>query len=271
MRPRQMALLAALAGFTVVNLMPIAWAFLTSIKQPIDAFAVPPRLVFPPTLEFHYAVWFEKGFGWFFLNSLVIAGATVCLSVPIGTLAGYALARVKTGGTRAVLFGLLAVRMFPYMLLAIPFFVMAKNLGLHDTYVMIVAALVAVNQPFTIWLMRGFFLDVPVELEEAARIDGCGNWQAFRLVILPVVRPGLAVTSLFSLLLAYNEFLFALVLTGTRTKPLPVAISEYGAEDISYWSISAAAAIAIMLPIVLFMIFAQRHLVRGLTFGTVKG
>jgi multiple sugar transport system permease protein len=112
---------------------------------------------------------------------------------------------------------------------------------------------------------------VPVELDEAAMIDGCNRWQAFWHVVLPTVRPGLAVTSLFSMLLAYNEFLFALILTGSRTKTLPVAIAEYGGEDINYWSISAAGAIGIMLPPVIFTILVQRHLIRGLTFGAVRG
>lgn len=171
----------------------------------------------------------------------------------------------------AHLFGLLAIRMFPRMLLVIPFFVVAKALGLFDTRMVVVLVMVAFSQPFTIWLMRGFFLDIPVELDEAARIDGCTPFQVFRLVVLPVVKPGLVVTVLFSLLLAYNEFLFPLILTGTQAKPLPVAISEYGAENIEYWSLSAAGAIGIMVPIVLFMILVQRHIVRGLTFGALKG
>jgi multiple sugar transport system permease protein len=119
--------------------------------------------------------------------------------------------------------------------------------------------------------MRSFFIDVPVELDEAAMIDGCNRWQAFLRVVLPTVRPGLAVTALFSMLLAYNEFLFALILTGSKTKTLPVAIAEYGGEDINYWSISAAGAIGIMLPAVIFTVLVQRHLIRGLTFGAVKG
>ena len=175
------------------------------------------------------------------------------------------------GIPRSLLFGLLAVRMFPQILLAIPFFVMARTLNMIDSYWMMILAMVAINQPFTVWLMRSFFLDVPVELDEAALIDGCNRWQAFQLIVLPTVRPGLAVTALFSALLAYNEFLFALILTGSRTKTLPVAIAEYGGEDISYWSLSAAGAIGIMLPVVLFTIAVQRNLIRGLTFGAVKG
>jgi multiple sugar transport system permease protein len=260
----------ALSGFAMVSLVPVLWGVLTSIKNPVDAFTVPPKLLFQPTLAFHHKVWFEEGFVRYLLNSAVIAVATACISVPIGTLAAYALARLRAPWTRSLLLGLLLVRMFPHILLAIPFFVLAKMLGLYDTYLAMVLAMVAINQPFTIWLMRSFFVDVPGDLDEAARIDGARDWQILLRVVLPVVRPGLVVTTLFSLLLAYNEFLFALVLTGTRTKPLPVAIASYGAEDINYWSISAAGAIGITLPIVVFMALSQRHMVRGLTSGAVK-
>ena len=267
----QALLLAALVIFTIVNLAPILWGFLISIKQPADAFAIPPRLIFEPTAEFHIEVWWKRGFLAFLLNSAIIAAATVLISVPLGTLAAYGLARTRTRHAGKLLFGLLTIRMFPQILLAIPFFVMARWLGAIDTYSMMVAAMVAMNQPFTIWLMRSFFVDVPVELDEAAMIDGCNRWQAFLKVVLPAVRPGLGVTALFSMLLAYNEFLFALILTGQRTKTLPVAIAEFGGEDINYWSISAAGAIGIMLPAVIFTLLVQRHLIRGLTFGAVKG
>lgn len=260
-----------LCGFTAVNLVPVIWAFLTSIKQPVDAFSIPPKLIFEPTLIFHYQIWVEKGFWSFLINSAIIAVSTVCVSVPIGTMAAYALSRIRTRHTRSILFGLLTVRMFPHILLAIPFFVVAQFLHLIDTYLIMILALVAINQPFTIWLMRSFLVDVPVELDEAARIDGCNNWQTFIRVVVPAARPGIVVTCLFSLLLAYNEFLLALVLTGSSTKTLPVAIAEYGGEDIAYWSLSAAGAIGITLPILIFVIFLQRHLIRGLTMGAVKG
>jgi multiple sugar transport system permease protein len=268
---QQIVLLIGLIGFTLVNLIPILWGFLISIRQPADAFAIPPKLIFEPTLIFHYEVWVERGFLSFLANSLIIAAGTIAISVPIGTLAAYGMARTQSRHSGKLLFGLLAVRMFPQILLAIPFFVMARWLNMIDSYWMMILAMVAINQPFTIWLMRSFFIDVPIELDEAAMIDGCDRWQAFYMIVLPAVRPGLAVTALFSALLAYNEFLFALILTGTRTKTLPVAIAEYGGEDISYWSLSAAGAIGIMLPVVLFTIAVQRNLIRGLTFGAVKG
>ena len=186
-------------------------------------------------------------------------------------MAAYQLTRMPEVWSRKLLLGVLGMRMFPHILLALPFFVIAQTLDLIDTYPALILSFVAINQPFTIWMMRSFFADVPKEIYEAAAIDGCNAWQTFIKVAVPVVRPGLWVTALFSLLLAYNEFLFARVLSGPRTRTLPVAISEYGAEDISYWSLSAAAAIGITLPIVIFMILLQRYLVRGIAMGAVKG
>jgi multiple sugar transport system permease protein len=267
----QTLLFIGLAVFTFINLIPLIWAALTSLKSPADAFTVPPTIIFQPTLEYHRQVWLERDFVRYLINSLIVSAGTVLISVPIGSLAAYGLSRMPQRRVSPVLFGLFTVRMFPHMLLAIPFFVMGSYLGMIDTYPLLILALVAINQPFTIWLMYSFFLDIPRELDEAAAMDGCNLWQTFRIVILPLARPGLTVAALFSLLLSYNEFLFALVLTGIRTKTLPVAIASFGGEDVSDWSISAAGAIGIMLPIVIVMIFVQRHLVRGLTIGAVKG
>lgn len=267
----QIPLFLILCAFTAIMLTPVVWAILTSFKRPVDAFAVPPTFIFSPTFEFHYQVWVEKAFWRYLINSVIVSASTVLISVSIGTMAAYGLSRLRSRTSRGVLFGILSMRMFPHILLAIPFFVLAKWLGLINTYPALILALIAINQPFTIWLMRSFFVDVPGELYEAAEIDGCNAWQVFARVALPVVRPGLWVTALFSLLLAYNEFLLSLVLTGPNTKTLPVALAEYGAEDINYWTLSAAAAVGIMLPIVVFMMFLQRHLVRGLAFGAVKG
>ncbi|WP_292291978.1 carbohydrate ABC transporter permease [Marivita sp.] len=261
----------ALCVFTFINLTPLIWAVLTSLKDPRDAFTIPPTIIFEPTLKYHIEVWTENDFVFYLMNSLIISAGTVFISVPAGSLAAYALSRIPRRSAGPILSALFTIRMFPHMLLAIPFFVMGTFLNMIDTYPLLILALVAINQPFTIWLMHGFFLEIPRDLDEAAAIDGCSNWQAFRIVILPLARPGMTVAALFSLLLSYNEFLFALILTGTDTKTLPVAIASFGGEDISSWSLSAAGAIGIMLPIVLVMLLLQRHLVRGLTAGAVKG
>ena len=167
MRPTlrtQLPLFLLLCGFTAVNLTPVIWGVLTSIKQPVDAFSVPPRLVFTPTFEFHRQVWVEKAFWHYLINSVIVSVSTVVLSVSIGTMAAYGLSRLRSRASRGVLFGILSMRMFPHILLAIPFFVLAKWLGLINTYPALILALIAINQPFTIWLMRSFFIDVPGEL-----------------------------------------------------------------------------------------------------------
>ncbi len=270
-RRNEYLLFVALCIFTFVNLIPLLWAVLTSFKYPADAFTIPPTLIFEPTLEYHREVWFENDFFRYLINSLIVSAGTVLISVPCGSLAAYALSRIPRKNSGPILSVLFTIRMFPHMLLAIPFFVMGTFLGMIDSYPILILALVAINQPFTIWLMHGFFLEIPRDLDEAAAIDGCTSWQAFRIVILPLARPGMTVAALFSLLMSYNEFLFALVLTGVETKTLPVAIASFGGEDISLWSISAAGAVGIMLPIVIIMLLLQRNLVRGLTAGAVKG
>ncbi|MFC6487052.1 carbohydrate ABC transporter permease [Nitratireductor sp. GCM10026969] len=270
-RRERLLVFIALSIFTILNLVPLLWALLTSLKDPADAFTIPPTLIFEPTLEYHRQVWLENDFVRFLMNSLIVSAGTVLISVPAGSLAAYALSRIPRRSAGPILSTLFTIRMFPHMLLAIPFFVMGSYLHMIDTYPLLILALVAINQPFTIWLMHGFFLEIPRDLDEAAAIDGCSSWQAFRIVILPLARPGMTVAALFSLLLSYNEFLFALVLTGVDTKTLPVAIASFGGEDITSWSLSAAGAIGIMLPIVVIMLLLQRHLVRGLTAGAVKG
>ncbi len=261
----------ALLLVIAVSLFPIYFAVTTSLKQTKDAFSMPPTWLFTPTLEHHYYIWTETPFFRYFINTMIITTGTVLLSIPLGCMAAYYLARYRSLPIQILLFTLLAVRMFPRVLLIIPFFLLARETGLYDTHIIIILIIVAFNQPFAIWLMRGFFLDIPRELSEAAMIDGCSSFGAFVRVILPVVRPGIFTAALFTFLFAYNEFFYCLILTGSYAKPLSVAIAQYGAEKIEYWSWSAAGAVGILAPIVLFISIMQRHLIKGLTFGTIKG
>ena len=157
----QTLLFAALTIFTFMNLIPLIWAALTSIKNPADAFTIPPTIFFQPTFEYHRQVWIDRGFVHYLINSLIVSAGTVFISVPIGSLAAYALSRMPQRRASPILFGLFTIRMFPHMLLAIPFFVMGSFLRMIDTYPLLILALVAINQPFTIWLMYSFFLDIP--------------------------------------------------------------------------------------------------------------
>jgi multiple sugar transport system permease protein len=207
----------------------------------------------------------------FFINSIIVTVATICVSISIGLLGGYGLARYSGKSGAVILISALAFRALPRFAFVLPFFIIAKSLGLLDSRAVIVLALVAVNQPFTIWMLRTFFLEVPKELEEAAMMDGATRLQAFIRVVIPTMKPGIIATSLFTLLLAYNEFLFVRVLAPTNWT-LPVGIVALaGGESSKGITEAAAAAVSITLPIVIVIIMFQKHLVKGLGSGAVKG
>ena len=207
----------------------------------------------------------------FLINSIIVTVATIVFSIGIGLLGGYGLARYSGKSGAVILIAALAFRALPRFAFILPFFIIAKFLGLLDSRVVIVLALVAVNQPFTIWMLRTFFLEVPKELEEAAMMDGATRIQAFVRVVIPTMKPGIIATSLFTLLLAYNEFLFVRVLAPTNWT-LPVGIvSLAGGESSKGITEAAAAAVSITLPIVIVIILFQKHLVKGLGSGALKG
>ena len=207
----------------------------------------------------------------FFVNSIFVTVLTVIISISIGLLAGYGLARYSGLSGAVILIGALGFRALPRTAFVLPYFVVAKELGILDSRLVIVLALVAVNQPFTIWMLRSFFMEVPREIEEAAMMDGATRLQAFRMVVIPMMWPGIIATSLFTMLLAYNEFLFVRVLAVTEWT-LPVAISALtGGDSAATVTEAAAASVSITLPIVIVIIIFQKHLVKGLGAGAVKG
>ena len=207
----------------------------------------------------------------YFLNSVIVTVGTVAISITIGCLAGYGLARYSGISSVVILFAALAFRALPRMAFILPYYFFAQITGFYDTYVLLIITFVAINQPFTIWMLRSFFMEVPREIEEAAMIDGCNRLVAFVRVIVPISWPGIITTSLFTLLLAYNEFLLARLLTSTLWT-LPVGISRFtSGEDIRLITLSNASAVSITLPIVILIIFFQRNLVKGLAGGAVKG
>jgi multiple sugar transport system permease protein len=262
---------AILLIFCIIAIFPLLYALSISLKNPVDAFTTHFKWIFNPSFEYHKTLWVERGFVKYLLNSLFIALSTVVISVPLATVAAYGLVRHNSSFSNNLLNSLLTLRMFPPMLLAVPYFLLGSSLNMFDTKTILVLVNVAANQPFAIWLMRGFLLQVPKELDEAAVIDGCSSMSVLTRVILPVAAPGIATASIFSFLLSYNEYLFALVLTGTNAKTLPIAIGQYGAEDLTYWSLSAAGVVGIIIPVILIMVFLQRWFVKGLTAGAIKG
>jgi len=207
----------------------------------------------------------------FFVNSIFVTVLTVIISISIGLLAGYGLARYSGLSGAVILIVALGFRALPRFAFVLPYFIVAKELGILDSRLVIVMALVAVNQPFTIWMLRSFFMEVPREIEEAAMMDGATRLQAFRMAVIPMMWPGIIATSLFTMLLAYNEFLFVRVLAVTEWT-LPVAISALtGGDSAATVTEAAAASVSITLPIVLVIIVFQKHLVKGLGAGAVKG
>ncbi len=207
----------------------------------------------------------------YFINTIIVTVGTVVVSITIGSLAAYSLARYAGLAGVIVLVAALGFRALPRLAFILPYYWMGAAINLLDTRLLVILTMVAVNQPFTIWMLRSFFMDIPADLEEAAMIDGASRLTAFRKVIVPIMWPGIISTALFSLLLAYNEFLLVRVLTQTNWT-LPVAISRYtGGEDPAHLTIAAAAAVSATIPIILVILFFQKNLVKGLASGAVKG
>lgn len=207
----------------------------------------------------------------YFINTLIVTVGTVTVSISIGCLAGYGLARYAGYVSVVILIGALAFRALPRLAFILPYFWIGSATGLIDTHLIVILTLVAVNQPFTIWMLRSFFMEIPKELEESAMVDGANRFTAFTRVIIPIVWPGIISTALFSLLLAYNEFLLVRILTQSNWT-LPVAISRYtGGEDPRHLTLAAASSVSATIPIMLLILFFQKNLVKGLTAGAVKG
>jgi multiple sugar transport system permease protein len=229
---------------------------------------------FEPTLKHYIAAFWERPFLRYALNSLIIAVATTIVSLVLGTMAGYALARFQYPGRWRyhISFWILSTRMMPPIVTIIPLFIFFASLSMLNTKTAVVIAYTGFNLPFVTWMMKSYFQDLPVELEEAAMVDGDTRWGAFLRVALPLARPGLAATAIFSLILAWNEFLLALILTQTeRAQTLPIGISGRVTQYTTYWGEISAAGFLASIPIVIFAFVVQRHLVRGLSFGAVKG
>jgi multiple sugar transport system permease protein len=207
----------------------------------------------------------------YFQNSIIVTVGVVTISISIGCLAGYGLARYSGILGVVILVMALAFRALPSTAFVLPYFYIGRLTGLYDTYFLLIVSLVAINQPFTIWMLRSFFMEIPKDIEEAAMIDGAGRLQAFWRVIIPIMWPGIITTALFSLMLAYSDFFFANMLTQTKWT-LPVGIMQFtGGEDPGYVTLASAASVSIAIPIVFVIIFFQKYLIKGLGAGAVKG
>ena len=250
---------------------PILVIFATGLRQQVMIFAEPLNFIFTPTLENYRAVLQEDKFDRYLLNSLFVGIVSTVITLVLGVMAAYGLARFCFPGRSAVAYTTLLLRTVPLAVLAIPVFLIWNEWHLVNSLWGLVLLYVAVNLPFTIWLLYGFVLQVPIELEEAAAIDGCGPLRVFTKVLLPLMAPGLAAASIFTFRIAWNEFILALVLTDRQTRTLPVAASLFVTDMGVDWGKVMAMGSLIAIPPLIFTFVAARQIITGLTAGAVKG
>ncbi|TMH08761.1 MAG: carbohydrate ABC transporter permease [Betaproteobacteria bacterium] len=290
-------------GYAVISLIPLVWIVMTSLRTPEDAIAYPPKVFAQPSLIGYVNLfttrsrvgadelaalppatsWYEQlvreqqmilagpsRFQDRYLNSLLIGFGSTLLSVVLGTLAAYAFSRFRVPGKSDLLFFILSTRMMPPIAIAIPIYLMFRNVGLNDTHVGLILLSTVVNLSLSVWLLQGFMDEIPREYEEAAMVDGYTRFQAFIKVVLPQAATGIATTAIFCLIFAWNEYAFALLLTsGTaQTSPpfIPTIIGEGGLD----WPAMAAGTTLFLLPVLFFTILLRKHLLRGITFGAIR-
>jgi multiple sugar transport system permease protein len=254
-----------------VYLLPIIILIQTSFKTQVQIFTQVPTWIFMPTLENYKTVLWEQGFVRFMVNSLTVGLISTFFTLLIGGFAAYGLVRFKFMGRGTISFGTLLLRMIPPAVLVVPIYVLWSYFHLADTRMGLILIYVGLNLPFTIWVLISFMADIPVELEEAAVVDGCSPLKIFFRILLPLIKPGLAAASIFTFRIAWNEFIIALVLTNRITRTLPVATTIYLTDIGVQWGNITAMGTLIALPAFIFTFLAAKQLIAGLTAGAVKG
>ncbi len=262
---------------TAVVLMTIAfpayWLVTTAFKYEVDTIVSPPIIIpLRGTWENFRLVLGATDIGRFFANSIIVSLTTTVVGILLGACAAYALAKsyLSFAVRQGLLVWILVTRIFPPVTTAIPYFIIIRNLGISDTHAALIMTHIAYTLPFVIWLMLGFFQDIPEDIERAAMVDGCSLWQRFSQVVLPLALPAIAVTAIFAFIYSWNEFLYASMLTSIKAKTLPVVVAGYMSDKFLRWGEMSALATLMILPVMIFAAFTQRYLVRGLTFGAVK-
>ncbi|KJS20796.1 MAG: ABC transporter permease [Clostridiaceae bacterium BRH_c20a] len=268
--------LAAILLFTVIwTLFPMFWMLVTSLKTNLDVFQVPPTILpqDPSLKSYENLIFGSTPIYKYFINSVITSLGTVFISIILATLAGYALSRLRFRFRKAISIGVLVTQMFPLVVLLIPLYLLYVKTHLLNTYIGLILGFTSFSIPFGIWMIKGFVDSVPIEIEEAAMVDGCSRFQAMRMVVLPLILPGIVATGVFAFLDAWNNLLFPLTLVNDismKTLP-PGMILAFGGEFKHDWSGMMAASTIISIPVVVVFILLQRYLVEGLTGGAVKG
>lgn len=255
----------------LLSIAPIVYLVITSFKEPELTFAIPPVWNFKPTLQNYREVLSSTDFGKYFMNSIIVALATTGIALLLGTFAAYGFSRFRFRGNFWLRMSALIPQMLPPIAIVVPLYVLFSNLDWIDTRQSLVISYLTFTIPLSIWMMVGFFDDVPIELEEAAVIDGCSRFGALLRVSLPLAVPGMAATFILAFLYCWNEFLYAVILTGREARTLPVIITSFMTNKAVLWGRIAASGSLVLIPVLIFALLAQRYLVRGLARGAVKG
>lgn len=265
------AALVVVVAVLVMALTPYVWILLTSFKSRLDALADVPVWVFTPTFEHYPEVFLNKGFLPLVWNSVFVATATTALSLLFGVPAAYVFARHEFAGKEDLFFFFLTTRMAPPISVVVPMFLLFTMIGITDTPLAVILAHSTFNLSLVVWMMRGFFAEIPREIDEAAMMDGHSRAGMFARVLIPLAAPGLAATAVLCFILSWNEFLYAFILVAFEGRTLTVGIPGLITPHGTLWGQVAAVAVVATLPIIIFSLLVQKHLVRGLTFGAVKG
>jgi len=256
----------------IIFIGPIVWIFALSIRPPESAFQYPPTLIFKPSLDAFYQVFVSPGIQLKQLfNSILISLGAVVINLPLAFLAAYALSRFPIKRKGLIMGWYLGLLMAPPVVFLIPYFILMNNIGLSGTHLSIILVLQLITIPFSVWLLKSFIDDIPLEIEEAAQIDGAGTWKILRSITFPLCGPGIIVTTMFAFVFAWNNAIFPIVLSVQKTATIQIgAFSYFGASGVQWSLIGAIAVAAMVVPMVIFLVL-DKFVVRGLTFGSVKG
>jgi multiple sugar transport system permease protein len=255
----------------ILSIAPILYLLITSFKPPELTFAIPPVWNFTPTLKNYTDVITGGDFTKYIMNSLVIALLTTFIALVLGGFAAYGFARFRFRGSFWLRMSALIPQMLPPITIIVPLYILFNGLKLTDTRAGLIISYLTFTIPLSIWMMIGFFEDVPEDLEESAMIDGCTRFQALFRISVPLVAPGLAATAILGFLYCWNEFLYAVILTGRNARTLPVTITSFMTNKAILWGRIAASGSLVLIPVLIFALLAQRYLIRGLSHGAVKG
>jgi len=258
---------AGAVGLCVPPLFVFAWMIMTGLKTGVQNIAYPPEFLFTPTLENFKAVFEQHNFFRYLMNSLIIATLATGLSLVLGLPAAYSIAKYRQSKIGIII---LLARMTPFVSYLLPWYIIFRYLKLIDTYTALTLTHLIITLPMVAWLMVAFFESVPAELEDAAMIDGCSRLKTFLIIVLPLVRNGIATSAIMSFIFSWNQFLFSLILSGPQTKTVPVAVYNFISYGKIDWAGIGAAATLIVLPVSVFAFFVRKTIVQGLTMGALK-